>query len=185
MSPAWLLDLYLMQRFIINWRVWLTDRLTGDWLSDKSYYRGRFIDETIDNPDQRIQHDIDVFTTGTGPETSTFDRRDDHHAAVRRGQGDGVAGGVRPDSVEPVWAADDFRRHRAQGVVLGRAAVRLPRDVVAFWIGRPLIRLSFRNEMTNAAFRYALVRLRDAAEAVGFYRGERAERKNLASRFAR
>ena len=52
--------------------------------------------------------------------------------------------------------------------------------VVAFWIGRPLIRLSFRNELTNAAFRYALVRLRDAAEAVGFYRGERAERAQLA-----
>ena len=51
--------------------------------------------------------------------------------------------------------------------------------VVAFWIGRPLIRLSFRNEMTNAAFRYALVRLRDAAEAVGLYRGERAERGQL------
>ena len=48
--------------------------------------------------------------------------------------------------------------------------------VIAFWIGRPLIRLSFRNELTNAAFRYALVRLRDAAEAVGFYRGEDAER---------
>ena len=48
--------------------------------------------------------------------------------------------------------------------------------VVAFWIGRPLIRLSFRNELTNAAFRYALVRLRDAGEAVGFYRGETAER---------
>ena len=45
--------------------------------------------------------------------------------------------------------------------------------IVAFWIGRPLIRLSFRNELFNAAFRYALVRLRDAAEAVGFYRGER------------
>ena len=39
--------------------------------------------------------------------------------------------------------------------------------IIAFWIGRPLIRLSFRNEKTNAAFRYALVRLRDAAEAVG------------------
>ena len=55
--------------------------------------------------------------------------------------------------------------------------------VVAFWIGRPLIRLSFRNELFNAAFRYALVRLRDAAEAVGFYRGERAERVQLSRRF--
>ena len=43
--------------------------------------------------------------------------------------------------------------------------------------------MSFRNEQTNAAFRYALVRLRDAAEAVGFYRGENAEREQLNSRF--
>ena len=55
--------------------------------------------------------------------------------------------------------------------------------VVAFWIGRPLVRLSFRNELFNAAFRYALVRLRDAAEAVGFYRGEQAERAELMDRF--
>ena len=44
--------------------------------------------------------------------------------------------------------------------------------IVAFWIGRPIIRLSFDNEKYNAAFRYALVRLRDASEAVAFYRGE-------------
>ena len=51
--------------------------------------------------------------------------------------------------------------------------------VVAFWIGHPLIRLSFRNELINAAFRYALVRLRDAGEAIGLYRGEGAERGEL------
>ncbi len=54
---------------------------------------------------------------------------------------------------------------------------------VAFRIGRPLIWLSFDNEKLNAAFRYALVRLRDAAEAVGFYRGEQAERARAAGRF--
>ena len=66
-----LLDTYLMQRFIIRWRVWLTHRLTGDWLDGDAYYRGRFVDDPIDNPDQRIQQDIDIFTTGTGPETNT------------------------------------------------------------------------------------------------------------------
>jgi putative ATP-binding cassette transporter len=55
--------------------------------------------------------------------------------------------------------------------------------VVAVWLGRPLIWLSFNNEKLNAAFRYALVRLRDAAEAVGFYRGERIERAQLWRRF--
>ena len=57
-----MLDLFLMQRFMLAWRAWLTDRLTGDWLDGKAYYRARFIDDTIDNPDQRIQTDIDIFT---------------------------------------------------------------------------------------------------------------------------
>jgi putative ATP-binding cassette transporter len=56
--------------------------------------------------------------------------------------------------------------------------------VIAVWIGRPLIRFSFRNELTNAAFRYALVRMRDAAESISFYRGEEAEISILRARFA-
>jgi len=52
------------------------------------------------------------------------------------------------------------------------------------WIGRPLIRLSFRNELTNAAFRYALVRLRDAGEAVRVLPWRGAERGRLMTRFA-
>jgi putative ATP-binding cassette transporter len=59
-------DLYLTQRFVIRWRVWLTDRLTKDWLAGRAYYRARFIGYAIDNPDQRIQQDIDIFTAGIG-----------------------------------------------------------------------------------------------------------------------
>ena len=64
-------DLYLAQRFFIRWRVWLTDRLTADWLDGRAYYRGRFIEPPIDNPDQRIQQDIDIFTAGVGGATNT------------------------------------------------------------------------------------------------------------------
>src|SRR5690606_6670027 len=56
--------------------------------------------------------------------------------------------------------------------------------VIAFWIGRPLIRLNFLYEMATANFRYALVRLRDSAENVAFYQGEKVERHGLLSRFA-
>lgn len=31
-------DIYLTQRFIIAWRVWLTGHLTDDWLDGKAYY---------------------------------------------------------------------------------------------------------------------------------------------------
>lgn len=61
-----ILDIYLTQRFIIAWRMWLTGHLTDDWLAGRAYYRDLFIDKTIDNPDQRIQQDIDIFTAGVG-----------------------------------------------------------------------------------------------------------------------
>jgi putative ATP-binding cassette transporter len=181
-----LLDLYLMQRFIIRWRVWLTHRVTGDWLAGDAYYRGRFLagDNLIDNPDQRIQQDIDIFTTGTGPETNT--------PTVGTSQTlvfGAITSIVSVVSFTPIlWSLSGPLT--VFGVTVPKALFWLAlvyvffTTVIAFWIGRPLIRLSFRNELTNAAFRYALVRLRDAGEAVGFYRGERAERGRLMSRFA-
>jgi putative ATP-binding cassette transporter len=60
----------------------------------------------------------------------------------------------------------------------------LAATIVAFWIGRPLIRLSFINEMRNASFRYAMIRVRDAASAVGLYRGEVFERAQLRDRLS-
>ena len=178
------LDLYLMQRFIIRWRVWLTHRLTGDWLDGDAYYRGRFIDNPIDNADQRIQQDIDIFTTGTGPETNT----------PTVGTAQTLMFGAVTSIVSVVSFTPILWRLAGPLTIFG---VTVPKalfwmalvyvfftTVVAFRIGRPLIRLSFRNELTNAAFRYALVRLRDAGEAVGFYRGEGAERHRLMTRFA-
>ena len=180
-----LLDLYLMQFFIIRWRVWLTDRLTGDWLEGRAYYRGRFIDEAIDNPDQRIQQDIDVFTTGTGPETNT----------PTVGTSTTLLFGAVYSIVSVVAFAPILWNLAGAltffGVTVPKALFWIVllyvaiATVVSFWIGRPIIRLSFRNEQTNAAFRYALVRVRDAAESVGFYRGERVERTTLSNRFAR
>jgi putative ATP-binding cassette transporter len=178
-----MLDIYLTQRFIIRWRTWLTDRLTGDWLGDRAYYRGRFTDSQTDNPDQRIQADVDIFTTGTGgsPNSPTV------------GTGAMLLFGA-VSSVSTVVAFIPILWNLSFDVTV--FGVTLPKalfwvafvyvffaTVVAFWIGRPLIRFSFRNELTNAAFRYALVRLRDAAEAVGFYRGESTERGLLRTRY--
>jgi putative ATP-binding cassette transporter len=178
-----MLDLYVTQRFIIRWRTWLTYRLTGEWLDDRAYYRGRFTDAQTDNPDQRIQMDIDIFTTGVGgtPNTPTT------------GTGSVLLFGAISSVATLLAFIPILWRLSFDLTIFG---VTLPKalfwvafvyvflaTVVAFWIGKPLIGLSFRNEATNAAFRYALVRLRDAAEAVGFYRGEKTERGILRTRY--
>ena len=178
-----MLDIYLMQRFIIAWRVWLTENLTGDWMDHRAYYRGRFIDQTIDNPDQRIQQDIDIFTTGYGQTVNI----------PSYGTNTPLIFGAVSSIVSVISFAAILWNLSGPVTLLGYTMPKalfwialiyvIIATVVAFWIGRPLIQLSFRNERFNAAFRYALVRLRDAAEAVSFYRGERAERVQLRARF--
>ncbi len=181
-----MLDLLVTQRFMLRWRTWLTDQLTGDWLDGKAYYRARFIDDTIDNPDQRIQMDIDVFTAGVGASPNT--------------PGNTSSSTLLFGAVSSIAAMISFTAilwNLSGPVTLPFVGVELPKamfwiglvyilfaTVVAFWIGRPIITLAFNNEKFNAVFRYALVRLRDAAEAVAFYRGEIAERTGLRRRFA-
>ncbi|MEB3981332.1 ABC transporter ATP-binding protein/permease [Mycobacterium sp. 663a-19] len=178
-----LIDIYLTQRFIIAWRVWLTRNLTDDWLDGRAYYRDLFIDDTIDNPDQRIQQDVDIFTAGVGPTPNIPSNETQNtllFGAVRA-----VASVISFAAILWNLSGDlnilGFSLPRAMfWVVVVYVSIA---TVVAFWLGRPLIWLSFNNEKLNAAFRYALVRLRDAAEAVGFYRGERVERGQLWRRF--
>ena len=184
-----LLDLYLMQRFIIRWRVWLTDRLTGDWLDGQAYYRGRFVDcvrQRVDRQSgsahpagrRRLHH-------GHGTADQHAGRRDWADVVVRRRHVRRLGGGVHPILVESVGPLTFF------GVTLPKALFwfalalrRGRRPWCRSGSASPMIRLTFRNEATNAAFRYALVRMRDAAEAVGLYRGERTERAMLSDRFA-
>jgi putative ATP-binding cassette transporter len=179
-----LADLYLTQTFIMRWRIWLSERFIDDWLGDYAYFRSQFSRVPIDNPDQRIQQDIDIFTAGVGAEPNNPSRTSDHLLLF--------------GAVEAVVSVFSF------GVILWRlsgpltlGALTMPRalfwiviayvlvaTIFAFVIGRPLIRLSFMNELLNAGFRYALVRLRDSSAAVGMYRGENAERKLLTGRLS-
>ncbi len=56
-----LIDYYLNQAFQIRWRIWLTHNLVDRWLAGQAYYRSRYVAQTVDNPDQRIQQDVESF----------------------------------------------------------------------------------------------------------------------------
>ncbi|WMD21187.1 ABC transporter ATP-binding protein/permease [Achromobacter seleniivolatilans] len=166
-----LADSYAGQAFDIHWRVWLNDRLTRDWLGASAYYRGHFVNEPVDNPDQRIEQDIALFVSGS--------------RTLAIGALSSVVSLVAFTGI--LWGLSG---------PLSVAGVEIPRAMVfvvflyvivatwfAFKIGRPLIKLSFLSERLTANFRYALVRLRENAENVAFYQGEEVERRTLWTRF--
>ena len=177
-------DIYVTQRFIMRWRIWLSHRLIDDWLGDFAYYRRQFLRQPNDNPDQRIQQDIDIFTTGVGgqPNNPAYDSG----STLLFGAVAAVLSVISFGAI--LWGLSGPLT--VGGLTLPRAlfwiviVYVLAATVIAFVIGRPLIRLSFLNELRSAGFRYALVRVRDASAAIGLYRGENVERRLLGSRLA-
>lgn len=167
-----LLDYYITQVLIVRWRVWLNDHMVGDWLTGNAYHRGQFTESRVDNPDQRIQEDVDSFTSTS--------------ATLAVGAISSIVSLVSFTFI--LWTLSGPLP--ILGVEVPRAMVViaylyvLVATVIAFRIGRPLISLNFLNERLTGSFRYALVRLRDNSENVAFYRGQNAERATLGTRFA-
>lgn len=167
-----LLAAYISQAFDIEWRTWLNDRLTQDWMEGDAYYRDHFLKEPVDNPDQRIQLDITTFVTSS--------------RTLSIGTADAVVSLVTFTGM--LWGLSGALA--IMGVEIPRAMVFmvyiyvLIATAIAFKLGRPLIRLNFLAERLSANFRYALMRLRENSENIAFYQGERVERTTLLNRFA-
>jgi vitamin B12/bleomycin/antimicrobial peptide transport system ATP-binding/permease protein len=166
-----LLAFYLQQRLVIRWRVWLNDHIVGDWLNGRAYHRGRYTPSAVDNPDQRIQEDVASFPAvsmalATGAVGSLV-ALVSFTLILWQLSGPLALGGVEIP----------------RGMVFAAYLYVIVATVIAFRIGRPLIALNFRNELLNASFRYALVRLRDNSENIAFHRGEAVERTTLGTRF--
>jgi putative ATP-binding cassette transporter len=167
-----LVTFYIGQAQIIQWRLWLNQRMLGDWLSGSAYHRMRFVSAPVDNPDQRIQQDITSYTS------------DSQSLALGA-----VSSCVSLVSFTIIlWQLSGSLT--VFGLQIPRAMVFLAyiyviiATVFAVRIGRPLIRLNFLNELLTASYRYALVRVRDNSEPIAFYRGEQVENAGLLTRFA-
>jgi len=174
---------YLTQILQLRWRVWMTDHYLGRWLANKAFYRlelARYTaagDDLPDNPDQRIQEDLNLFTTYTVTLSMGI-----LNAAVTLLSFVGIlwtlsgswamplpGGGHLEIAGYMVWAAVLY-------CVVGSA--------IAHWIGKPQVKLNFQQQMLEANFRHYMVRIREYSEAIALDSGERAERRQLDLRFA-
>ena len=167
---------YLTQRLQIDWRRWLTRHMLARWLEGKAFYRlelARFADGAApDNPDQRIQEDLQLFTSATVSLAMGL-----LNAAVTFVSFVGILWGLSGSMGIGPWQVPGFMVWMA---VLYCAAG----SAVTFLVGRPQIGLNYRQQRLEADFRHRLVRVREHAEAIALDGGEGVEGAQLGLRFS-
>ena len=171
---------YITQLLEMRWRAWMTSHYLQRWLSDQAFYRmelARFSDNraTPDNPDQRIQEDLNLFTSytitlsmGLLNALVTLASFVGILWGLSGGYSFSVAGHTYEIAGFMVWAAIAY-------CVVG--------SVITHYIGRPQIALNFQQQRYEADFRHHMVRVREYSEAIALDKGEQVERQHLDRRF--
>lgn len=169
---------YIVQRLMIDWREWLTEKSLQQWLSHKSYYFWKLTQNNNDNPDQRLSEDIQELTDLVLKSGEKIFRE-----LITFISFVGILWVISGSYVfENVLGYRVEFTHYLVWTCLLYA-------VVGTWlmhkIGRPLAPLHFQQQKYEADFRYSLVRLRDHSESVALSDGETVERNNLSQRLSK
>lgn len=177
---------YLTQILQLRWRVWLTDHYMGRWLANKAFYRMELARYTAnehgtpDNPDQRIQEDLNLFTSYTVSLSMGM-----FNALITLVSFIGILWTL---SGSLSFTAPDFLgggQWEIMGYMVWAAVLYCAvGSAIAHWIGRPQVRLNFQQQMLEANFRHHLVRVREYSESIALDGGERVERRHLDLRFS-
>lgn len=176
---------YFAEMLELRWRRWITGHYLQRWLSNKAFYHLELARSTAssqttpDNPDQRLQEDVNHFTQLT--------------VELGKGLVDAVLTLVLflgflwtiSDGVDialpQAWGGAQFD---IPGFMVWVALIYAGGGTwVAFKLGRPQLGLSFEKERLEANFRHHLVRVRDNAESIAFEQGANVEGQQLQQRF--
>jgi vitamin B12/bleomycin/antimicrobial peptide transport system ATP-binding/permease protein len=174
---------YLTQLLDLRWRAWMTEHYLQRWLANQAFYRmelARFSAQTggaPDNPDQRIQEDLSLFTSYSVTLSMGI-----LNALVTLVTFTGILWGLS-GGFEFSFRGGSYELH---GYMFWAAVVYcLVGSIATHYIGRPQIGLNFQQQRLEADFRHHMVRVREYSEAIALDRGETVERGHLDLRFGK
>ena len=166
---------YLQQTLILHWRRWLTTRFIDIWLQNKTYYNLQMFGKDTDNPDQRISEDVRQFVEmtlgfaiGILKSLCTF-----ISFVFILYQ---LSGPLNFSFMGKTWTIHGY-------MLWASLLYSILGTYVTHVVGRKLVKLNFIQQRYEADFRFSMIRLRESAESVAFYRGEAQEGRVFKNRF--
>ena len=160
--PIYAYYYYVRDTLALNWRRWLTHRFLDRYFRDRGFYH-LLTKPEIDNPDQRISDDIYSFTSQTVAFLLVFATGMLQLAAFGK----------------VLWSISGL-------LVLMLVLYAAIATGLTFGIfGEKLVFLLSNQRKREADFRFGLVRIRENAEAIALYQGEKQEQSQLQGLYAK
>lgn len=166
---------YLQQTLILNWRRWLTTRFIDIWLQNKTYYNLQMFGKDTDNPDQRISEDVRQFVEmtlsfgiGILKAFCTFAS----FVVILYN----LSGSLTFTFMGKTWTINGY-------MLWASLLYSVIGTYITHIVGRKLVKINFIQQKYEADFRFSMIRLRESAESVAFYRGEAQEGSVFKLRF--
>ncbi|MDP3355206.1 MAG: ABC transporter ATP-binding protein/permease [Polaromonas sp.] len=175
---------YLTQLLEVRWRAWMTAHYLQRWLANHAFYQmelARYAQSgnepaAPDNPDQRIQEDLNLFTTYTVSLSMGL-----LNAVVTLLSFVGILWGLSGPFAFTLGGSS----FNIPGFMVWMAVLYCAvGSLITHYIGRPQIRLNFLQQRYEADFRHHLVRVREYSESIALDKGEAVERVHLDTRFS-
>jgi len=179
---------YLQSKLNLDWRQEMTKDFIDMWMDDKTFHRLRSIYGKSENPEQRIEQDVNAFTgklvdiplglMHAGMTLSAF-------SAVLWGLSDQIQFQIGD------WKFTSELHFNAESKTLGAPgylfimalAYAVAGTAAVHAIGKKLIDLDRKQEQVNADFRSSMTRVRENSEHIAFFGGEEQEKKRLNAKF--
>lgn len=166
---------YLQQTLILNWRRWLTTRFIDIWLQNKTYYNLQMFGKDTDNPDQRISEDVRQFVEmtlsfGIGILKAFYTFASFVVILYN------LSGSLSFTFMGKTWTINGY-------MLWASLLYSVIGTYITHIVGRKLVKINFIQQKYEADFRFSMIRLRESAESVAFYRGEAQEGSVFKQRF--
>ena len=162
--PIRSLQFYLSAKLQLMWREWLSNNLIQNYLTDRTYYILNPNDESetdVDNPDQRITEDARDFTNQTlDLSLNIFDS-------------------ILTFSIN-IGILISISRSLTLALIIYASII----STLLILASKKLFTLNFDQLKYEANFRYGLVHIRNNAESIAFYSGEKQESQEVKNRLA-
>jgi putative ATP-binding cassette transporter len=169
-------NMYVQGWLMISWRRWMTSQYLGNWMENHGHYRMRLTGSPTDNPDQRIQEDINMFISSAMMYTLTFAQNLAMMSTFM------VILWNLSNSIPCIIGGVDISFPGYFIVIALVWAVITTATVHNF--GKQLVKIQYNQQRFEADFRFSMARVREYSEQISLLKGEEVEHTNVMGRFS-